>query len=104
MLGLDNQEAVETLEEELRDAHSERDALISKVRALEKSLADEKGKAASAKAMNDSLQKKIDDKASQHRREVEKLQERYDAAVDENRRTKVQLAGMNARRRTTSGA
>ena len=76
---------------------------MSKLRELEKRVADEKGKAASLKSMNDSLQKKVDDKAQQHRCELERLQEKYDAAIEENRRSKVKLAGMNARRRTTTG-
>lgn len=90
----------EAAAEDLAAAHKERDAAQAKLRSAERRLADEAAQAASLKALNDSLRRKLDDRASQHRGELESLQQAKDTLAEENRRLKEKLAGLNAKVKT----
>jgi chromosome segregation ATPase len=97
---LEEQEAASALEQELAVAHHERDELMTKLRSTERRLTDERGQVASLQSQNENLRRKVDEGRSRHRQDAESQQERYDGIVEENRRLKEKLAGLNARVRT----
>jgi chromosome segregation ATPase len=110
-------ERIKALEAELEEAQGladaadeadalrgERDDLASRLRAAEKRAADASGTAARATTTAESLKRKLDERQTSYRGEVDTLQERVDTLGEENRRLKEQLAGLNARVRTLTDA
>ncbi len=95
-------EALEAAEaaSEVESLRDERDELAGKLRAAERRAADAGGELASIKATLDSLKRKIEEKQTSHRNEVDRLHERNDTLTEENRHMKEKLAGLNARVRT----
>ncbi len=86
--------------EQLAAVQRERDQAAARLRSAEKRLAEEQGAAGGLKAQVDALKRQIDAAKQQHRAELQALQERLDAANDENGRLAKKAAGLNAKVKT----
>ncbi len=90
--------------EQLAAVQRERDQAAARLRSAEKRLAEEQGVAGGLKAQVDALKRQLDAAKQQHRAELQALQERLDAANDENGRLAKKAAGLNAKVKTLTSA